>query len=320
MMRFKLKKAVLLAVFIALPAIAEEHGAPPPPVVHVAPAKPVDVEKVSYALGMKLGIQRKQSKSDLDVGEFMQGLKDLLEGKPTRISETNIMNVMITARDHGTNQTPKDKLDVAYSSGLRMAEQLKNSGAEVHVNAIAEGIKDVIDGKPTKIKETEIPEYLQQASEAAMAKKGATAKIEGEAFLAKHLKEPGVQTLPDGLQYEILKEGTGRILTTNDHIFIKWRGLFIDGREFEHHNHFPTTPGGGFQCWQDALQRMKVGSKWKIVAPPALSFGSEGEPHYNVPPESTVIFELEVREIVSADDPRLGLGRMGHGIEGRDDP
>ncbi len=313
-MKLKLQKALMLAVLIALPVLAEEHGTP------VVPSGPPDKEKISYALGMRLGLQRKQSKSDLDINNFCQGLKDALEDKPTQIKETEIRSVMKEAQARGTNITAQEKLKLAYASGLGIGLQLKKSGADLSADTIKQAINDVAEGKPTKVQESEIIGLLMKGQEAAATKMGATHKIEGEAFLAKNAKEPDIKILPDGLQYRILNEGTGSILTTNDHIFLKWKGSFLNGKEFEHHNHFPTTPGGGFQCWQDALQRMKVGAKWQIFSPPALAFGHEGEPHYNVPPDSTVIFELEVRELVKADDPRLGQGRLGHGVDGRDDP
>src|SRR5205823_3657714 len=84
-------------------------------------------------------------------------------------------------------------------------------------------------------------------------------KAEGEAFLAKNAKAQGITVLPDGLQYRVMQPGTGQTPTTNDLVFIKYRGRRIDGTEFGHHNRFLTRMDGGIKGWQDALQRMKVG-------------------------------------------------------------
>ena len=129
------------------------------------------------------------------------------------------------------------------------------------------------------------------------------AKVEGEVFLAKNAKADGIKVLPDGLQYRVIKEGTGPIPTTNDLVFIKFRGKHLEGGEFDHNNHFLTRTTGGILGWQDALQRMRVGSKWQIFVPPQLAFGEEGDPYLHIPPADGLPAILEMLSIPQEGDP-----------------
>jgi len=146
------------------------------------------------------------------------------------------------------------------------------------------------------------------------------AKAEGEAFLAKNAKVDGIKVLPDGLQYRVIKEGTGAVPTTNDLVFIKFRGKHLEGGEFDHNNHFLTRTTGGIQGWQDALQRMRVGSKWQIFVPPQLAFGEEGDPYLHIPPNATLTYDIEMLSIPKEGDPQIGTGALGHGLSGQDNP
>jgi FKBP-type peptidyl-prolyl cis-trans isomerase FklB len=138
----------------------------------------------------------------------------------------------------------------------------------------------------------------------------------GEAFLAKNAKAPGVKVLPDGLQYRIIQEGKGEISTTNDLLIVKYRAKFINGTIFDRKDVFLTRSNGGIQGLQEALQRMKVGSKWEVVIPANLAFGNEGEPALQVGPDATLIYELELVSIAQPGDPLIGTGALGHGLEG----
>jgi peptidylprolyl isomerase len=132
-----------------------------------------------------------------------------------------------------------------------------------------------------------------------------------------------VQVVTNNLLYRVIKEGNGRAVNTmqkHEVVFIKYKGSFMDGREFDHHNKFPKNLQGGWPAWTLAMKRMKVGDHWQVYSPPEYSFGRVGDPVLKVGPDTTVVWDIEVREFVNDDDPRLGTGRLGHGIAGRDDP
>ena len=133
-----------------------------------------------------------------------------------------------------------------------------------------------------------------------MAKKAGAVKEEGEKFLAENKKRPGVITLPDGLQYEILTKGTGPIPTGEDTVVINYLGTLINGQEFD--NSYKrgqplTYPVGRFiRGWTEALEMMPVGSKWKLYVPSDLGYGDRGA-GAAIPGGSTLIFQIELLKI-----------------------
>jgi len=214
-----------------------------------------------------------------------------------------------------TPSGPPDKEKVSYALGMNLGLQLKHADADVDVNVIAQAIKDVMEGKPTKIQQSEIQPLFRQAQAYGLAKQGEKNRTEGEAFLAKNAKTPGITVLPDGLQYRVLQAGTGEIPTTNDVVIITYQGKMIDGTEFERRDHIQARTIAQIKGLQEAFQLMKVGSKWQIFVPSALAYGHEQM--RQVGPDSTLIYELELNSIASPDDLKknqLGTGRMGHGL------
>jgi FKBP-type peptidyl-prolyl cis-trans isomerase len=160
------------------------------------------------------------------------------------------------------------------------------------------------------------PEKSVNKTPASEAKATGNSKAEGQAFLATNAVAEGITVLPDGLQYRIIRTGTGAIPTTNDLIFIKYRGRVVAGAEFDHQSHFLTRSNGGIRGMQEALQRMKVGSRWQIFVPSALGFAEEGDPYHHIPPDSALSYDLELLSIAQPDDPQVGTGSLGHGLAG----
>jgi FKBP-type peptidyl-prolyl cis-trans isomerase len=128
----------------------------------------------------------------------------------------------------------------------------------------------------------------------------ATNKTQGEAFLAANKTKEGVVTLPSGLQYKVLQQGTGPKPTLEDSVTCNYRGTLIDGKEFDSSYrrgqpaNFPVArviPG-----WKEALQLMPVGSKWQIVVPPSLAYGDRGA-GADIGPNATLIFDIELLSI-----------------------
>jgi FKBP-type peptidyl-prolyl cis-trans isomerase FklB len=127
-------------------------------------------------------------------------------------------------------------------------------------------------------------------------------KAEGQAFLAKNKTQPGVATLPSGLQYKVLKAGQGKKPTINDTVVCNYRGTFINGTEFDssYKRNQPASfaVDGVIKGWTEALQLMPVGSKWQLFIPPELAYGERGA-QGAIPPNSTLIFEVELLSIQS---------------------
>lgn len=310
-MNLKLPHTLLLTGLLACSALAQEHPSA------AAPTEPPDRARVSYALGMNMALETRSANVVVDPAVVEKSMKDVMAGKPTELNDSDLLELLKQARATGlAKEAETDQHKVSYAMGMRLAVQLKRTGAEVDSQEFGQGLRDVLDGKHTRFSQTEIPTLFRQAqtySQVQLAKKN---KTEGETFLARNAKTPGITVLPSGLQYRILEPGTGKVPATNDLIFIKYRGSLPDGREFDHSNHFLTQPTGGIVGWQQALQRMRVGAKWQLFVPADIGFGQEGEPVHQVGPDATLIYELEMLEIVQPHDPRVGTGRVGHGLGG----
>jgi FKBP-type peptidyl-prolyl cis-trans isomerase FklB len=142
----------------------------------------------------------------------------------------------------------------------------------------------------------------QQQKQMELAAKN---KTEGDAFLAANKNQPGVQTLPDGLQYLVITNGTGEIPTAGDTVTVNYRGTLIDGTEFDssYKRGQPATfpVGGVIRGWTEALQKMNAGSKWKLFVPSDLAYGPQGRP--GIAPNAVLIFEVELLAVQHPTPP-----------------
>ncbi len=204
-------------------------------------------------------------------------------------------------------KTEKDK--VSYGVGVSVARNFKQQGIDVDVNLVVKGMKDELAGKKLLMSDDELRKtmtaYQQELRQKQMQARKMAAldhRKAGDAFLAENKKKEGVVTLPDGLQYKIIKEGQGPKPTLQDMVEVRYRGTFIDGKEFDSSGPEPKTikvaeviPG-----WREALQLMPVGSKWQLVIPPELAYGEKGAGQF-IMPNTTLIFEVELVGIKSGE-------------------
>ncbi len=203
----------------------------------------------------------------------------------------------------GTNLLADPKSRVSYAIGLNIGHNFKAQDVDADPELVGRAIKDVLTGQPELMTEAEVRQTLnefQQEMRANQMKKraeqGVKAKAAGEAFLAANKNQPGVQVLPDGLQYLVVTEGTGATPGAGDTVTVNYRGTLVDGTEFDSSYKrgrpasFPV--GGVIRGWTEALQKMKVGSKWKLFIPAELAYGEAGQ--RSIPPNSALIFEVEL--------------------------
>jgi FKBP-type peptidyl-prolyl cis-trans isomerase FklB len=207
------------------------------------------------------------------------------------------------------NPFPDENTRVSYAIGMLTGHSWQMQGVDFDVDTYAKGIKDGKSGGPTLLTTaeaqatiTQFKQEFQAKQQKLQAEKGMKAKADGEAYLAANKNNPGVVTLPDGLQYQIITNGTGAIPAASDTVTVNYRGTLIDGTEFDSSYKrgqpasFPV--GGVIRGWTEALQKMNVGSKWKLFIPANLAYGEQGHPPV-IPGNSTLVFEVELLDIKS---------------------
>jgi FKBP-type peptidyl-prolyl cis-trans isomerase FklB len=197
----------------------------------------------------------------------------------------------------------KDK--VSYSIGLNIGFNLKKQNVSINPDTFVLGLKDALAGKPQmtdeQVKETmtAFEKEMIDKQKAAGLKNGA----DGEKFLAENKKKEGVKTTASGLQYKVVKEGTGAQPKEKDTVMANYRGTLIDGTEFDssYKRGQPATfpVSGVIKGWTEALQMMKVGSKYQLFIPAKLAYG-ERAIGLDIGPNSTLIFEVELLDVKPA--------------------
>jgi len=216
---------------------------------------------------------------------------------------------MLSAPPQSTEMPPKDKL--SYMLGMYFGNNITNSltrgEIQVDTNAMLAAVADVVNGKPLKMTQKEYTDTFNQLRGALMAKRRAdeeAAKAKSEAFMANFAKGPGVIVLSNGLEYKVIKDGTGPMPKETDSVTVAYRGSLPDGTEFDKNDSFPTPIRGRIiQGWQKILPLMKVGSKWTVAIPPNLGYGARGFPP-KIPANSALLFDIELKS-VTPGAPRL---------------
>ncbi len=217
---------------------------------------------------------------------------------------------MLSAADEKPAAQFKDNRDkVSYSLGVNIANSMKMQGAEVDVDQVATGMRDVLSGK-AKMTEQEVRETLMAWQQDLRARRMEKQKAEGEAnrkageeWLAANAKKPGVKTMPDGLQYKVLVAGKGNKPKPGDTVSAHYKGTLTDGTEFDssYSRGQPLTIPvmGVIAGWQEALTNMSVGDKWELYIPGNLAYGERGSPP-KIGPYATLVFEMELLGIEAA--------------------
>lgn len=165
------------------------------------------------------------------------------------------------------------------------------------------GKKTAMTEDEAKAALTQLQTDVRQKLDAKSHEEGAVNRKEGDTFLAANKTKDGVKTLPSGLQYKVLKEGTGPKPTASDTVTCNYRGTLINGKEFDssYKRGQPTSfpVGGVIKGWTEALQLMPVGSKWELFIPPDMAYGDRGA-GADIGPGETLIFEVELLSIGEA--------------------
>jgi FKBP-type peptidyl-prolyl cis-trans isomerase FklB len=211
----------------------------------------------------------------------------------------------------GGSVTLKSKSDtVSYIIGTSIGANFKQNGLEINNDVLIKGIEAGQKGTKPIISEEVVKRVMSNLQKDVMAKQQLRMKDEavknkkaGDQFLAENKKYDGVITLPDGLQYKIIKKGNGPMPKATDKVTVNYEGTTIDGKVFDSSYErkqpasFPVSQV--IKGWSEALQLMPVGSTWQLFIPSDLAYGERGQ--QNIPAGSTLIFKVELLSIDKAD-------------------
>jgi FKBP-type peptidyl-prolyl cis-trans isomerase FklB len=221
--------------------------------------------------------------------------------------DVNEPEIVVQAADEKAEvfKTEMDKL--SYIIGTQIGENLKKAEIDVNLELLMQGIKDTLQGREPALSQAEMQKVYSDWQQRMRAKQLAKQKKEaaenlaaGTAFLEANKAKQGVKVLPSGLQYKVITEGTGNTPTADDTVKTNYRGTFIDGTEFD--SSYKRNRPAEFHVkrvikgWTEALQLMKEGGKWELYIPANLAYGERPRP--GIPPNSTLVFEIELIEIV----------------------
>ncbi len=227
--------------------------------------------------------------------------------KPSHVAILTALSISPMLATAAT-KPPANELDkVSYSLGVKTAENFNAQQIKINPQQFANGLSDVMNKQKIAMSDSEMHDTLtkfQQEQIALLSKREKQMATDNLAksnkFLAENKSKPGVKSTDSGLQYIIETEGSGSSPKPTDFVKVNYRGTLLDGSEFD--SSYGRNEPNVFQVenliqgWQEALQMMKPGSKWKIFVPPSLGYGSKGAGNV-IEPNSTLIFEVELLEV-----------------------
>lgn len=188
----------------------------------------------------------------------------------------------------------KDRKDKeSYSLGYRLGNAYRKQGMDVNPDAFLKGFQDALSGEVPALSRGKMRNILRVLKSRTRIKHPEQYRREGSEFMAVNAKKPGVVTLPSGLQYKVIRQGTGRAPGPRDTVTVNYRGTYIDGSELD--NTYERGEPAEFVAnsvipgWAEALQLMREGARWQIFIPPDLAYSTRGPMAHR-----TLIFDVEL--------------------------
>jgi FKBP-type peptidyl-prolyl cis-trans isomerase len=196
--------------------------------------------------------------------------------------------------------------DASYALGINIAAGLAYDGIIPNLDEFFKGMRDSFQGKELRFAEEEAMHIIQEAYYEMMDKKMADTITKENEFLAENSTKPGITLSASGLQYEIIRDSDGPKPTAEDMVRVNYEGRLLDGTIFdssyERGNPVEFWLNRVIPGWTEGLQLMGVGSKYKFYIPSNLGYGATGGGGGIIPPHSTLIFEVELLDIINFDE------------------
>ncbi|MDH3638774.1 MAG: FKBP-type peptidyl-prolyl cis-trans isomerase [Gammaproteobacteria bacterium] len=203
----------------------------------------------------------------------------------------------------GADEITSDEQKFSYAVGFQIGQNLSREGLKLDAEVLSQAIKDAVAGSDPKLTPDDMRAAVEQYRQRAAEKLAAEAHVNlkaGEAFMDENKGKPDVIQTASGLQYKVLKEGSGKQPTESDTVVVHYRGTLLNGDEFDssYSREQPATLplNGVIKGWQEALPQMSVGAKWELYIPPDLAYGERGAGS-RIGPNQALIFEVELLEV-----------------------
>jgi FKBP-type peptidyl-prolyl cis-trans isomerase FkpA len=306
--RALLISATAVVGLIAVPAAAQDKG-----------ALTTERDKVSYMVGHDVGRSIAPVGPDLDLAAFERAVRNAFDGEPPLISESEAPTVgqaLMLRSASRAGQAPegaeipevaKDK--VGFLVGADVGRSLAPIKDELDLSVLLQAVRITLSDGAQLMDEAALATVRESFSarmKTTMSAKAAAAaennKAEGEAFLAKNKGEKGVFSTPSGLQYMVLRQGSGQRPRATDTVRVNYQGTLLDGTVFDSsYDRGQPAEFGLNQViagWTEGLGLMPVGSKFKFWIPSELGYGSKGAPGGGIGPNATLVFEVELQAIL----------------------
>jgi FKBP-type peptidyl-prolyl cis-trans isomerase FkpA len=280
-----------------------------------------DRDKVSYAIGLDVANSLKPVAPDLDLAAFQQGVEHAFAGGPPAMSQQDAMatdsalRARIAARSGapaqgaapGEQPPSVDRNKVGQLvGGLMVGPSLVPIKDELEMPVFMQAVRTALSGDQPLLAEADAKAVLAAFSQRMQSKMQAKAAIvgeknrsEGAAFLAKNKSVKGVVTTPSGLQYMVLRQGSGPRPKATDSVRVNYKGTLLDGTEFDS-SYGHAQPPEPFRLdqvipgWTEGVTMMPVGSKYRFWIPANLGYGDKGTPGGPIGPNATLVFDVEL--------------------------
>lgn len=274
-------------------------------------------QRVSYMVGMDVGASLRRFASHMDMPAFEKSFRNTLAGDEPLIDEATMrattQALMALARPDGTppgSQPPVvDRTRAGLAAGIGVGASLVPISDELDVDLVMQAVRTIVAGDAPRLDQAQYEQVresfqqkVQARAQAEAAALGARNASEGAAFLAANKAEPGVITTGSGLQYKVLREGTGARPKATDRVRVHYRGTLLDGTEFDSSYARGTPTEFGLDQviigWTEAVSLMPVGAKYRFWIPGELAYGEKGTPGGPIGPNATLIFDVELLDIL----------------------
>lgn len=272
-------------------------------------------DSLSYSIGMYLASSFDKQDLKINPKVMTQGYVDVMENEAglshksakNYISKVKNIQAYRTKAKPGEYPFPLSLDSVSYAIGADLGYQQKGTNYELNVNSFHQALLDLQSGAKLKVSEREQNKYMGLFYKGMKAvikerNKGDTDKeLEKElAYFKKNRSTPGIVSMPSGLQYQIIKTGTGPNATFVDQLFVRYEGKGLDGKVIDSNlkNGIPSkvTVGDMISGWVEGLQMMNKGAKFRLFVPSNLAYGEDG--YQNIPPNTPIIYEIEIVDIL----------------------